>query len=181
MEPEQPTGKLGPCPKCRGTLDCGEDRYGPYVTCLHCGKLFDLLAAPHGVPPEEPDCPPSPAVRNRGRLTGPMTRERREMYREWCAIIRREGLTVNQTAERFGVSYRTIYRILHRHGVEHGQMEEPDQAGGPMTGAAMYRMGRVQKPSHQGQGHGQQSNPGLSYPIAEESAIFPRPGARTAP
>ena len=30
------------------------------------------------------------------------------MYREWCAIIRREGLTVNQTAERFGVSYRTI-------------------------------------------------------------------------
>ena len=139
MEPEQPTGKLGPCPKCRGTLDCGEDRYGPYVTCLHCGKLFDLLAAPHGVPPEEPDCPPSPAVRNRGRLTGPMTRDRREMYREWCAIIRREGLTVNQTAERFGVSYRTIYRILHRHGVEHGQMEEPDQAGGPMTGAAMYR------------------------------------------
>ena len=92
-----------------------------------------------------------------------------------------EGLTVNQTAERFGVSYRTIYRILHRHGVEHGQMEEPDQAGGPMTGAAMYRMGRVQKPSHQGQGHGQQSNPGLSYPIAEASAIFPRPGARTAP
>ena len=104
-----------------------------------------------------------------------MTRERREMYREWCAIIRREGLTVNQAAERFGVSYRTIYRILHRYGVEHGQMEEPDQAGGPMTAAAMYRMGRVQKPSHQGQGHGQQSNPGLSYPIAEERPFFRDP------
>ena len=50
-----------------------------------------------------------------------------------------------------------------------------------MTAAAMYRVGRVQKPSHQGQGQGQQSNPGLSYQIAEESAIFPRPGARTAP
>ena len=108
MEPEQPTGKLDPCPKCRGTLACGEDRYGPYVTCLHCEKLFDLLAAPHGVPAEELDCPPSPVVRNRGRLTGPMTRERREMYREWFAIIRKEGLTVNQAAERFGVSYRTI-------------------------------------------------------------------------
>ena len=126
MEPEQPTGKPGPCPKCRGTLACGEDRYGPYVTCLHCGKLFDLLAAPHGVPPEKPDFPPSRTVRNRGRLTGPMTRERREMYREWCAVIRKEGLTVNQAAERFGVSYGTIYRILHRYGVEHGQMEEPD-------------------------------------------------------
>ena len=121
MEPEQPTGKPGPCPKCGGTLACGEDRYGPYVTCLHCGKLFDLLAPPHGVPAGEPDCPPSPEVRNRGRLTGPMTRERREMYREWCAVIRKEGLTVNQAAERFGVSYRTIYRILHRYKPEPGQ------------------------------------------------------------
>ena len=147
MEAELPASKLGPYPKYGRALACGEDRYGPYVTCLHCGKLFDLLAAPHDVPAEEPDSPASRVVRNRGRLTGPMTRERREMYREWCAIIRREGLTVNQAAERFGVSYRTIYRtiyrILHRRGVEHGQMEEPDQAGGPMTGAAMYRMGRV--------------------------------------
>ena len=125
MEPEQPTGKLGPCPKCGGTLACGEDRYGPYVTCLHCGKLFDLLAAPHGVPSEKPDFPPSRTVRNRGRLTGPMTRERREMYREWCAVIRKEGLTVNQAAERFGVSYGTIYRILHRYKPEPGQPGEP--------------------------------------------------------
>ena len=113
MEPEQPTRKLGPCPKCRGTLACGEDRYGPYVTCLHCGKLFDLLAAPNNVLAEKPDLPPSPVVRNPGRLTGRMTRERREMYREWCAIIRKGGLTVTQAAQRFGVSYHTIYRILH--------------------------------------------------------------------
>ena len=125
MEPEQPTGKLGPCPKCRGTLACGEDRYGPYVTCLHCGILFDLLAAPHGVPPEEPDFPPSPEVRNRGRLKGPMTRESREMYRQSCAIIRNEGLTVTQAGQRFGVSYRTIYRILHRYRPEPGQPGEP--------------------------------------------------------
>ena len=106
-------GDSVPAPKCGGTLAYGEDRYGPYLTCLHCGKLFDLLAAPHDAPVEDPDSPTSRVVRNRSRLTGPMTRERREMYREWCAIIRTEGLTVNQAAERFGVSYRTIYRILH--------------------------------------------------------------------
>ena len=126
MEPELPTSKLGPCPKCGGTLACGEDRYGPYATCLHCGKLFDPLAAPHDVPAEERDNPSSPIVRNRGRLTEPMTRDRREMYREWCTIIRKEGLTVNQAAERFGVSYRTIYRILHRYKLEPGQ---PGEAG----------------------------------------------------
>ncbi len=68
----------------------------------------------------------SRVVRNPRTLTGRMTRERREMYRELCAIIRNEGLTVTQAAERFGVSYRTIYRILHRYGVEHDQMEGSD-------------------------------------------------------
>ena len=124
MEPEQPTGKLNPCPKCRGTLACGEDRYGPYVTCLHCGKLIDLLAAPHDAPAEEPDSSASRVVRNPRRLTGRMTRERREMYRQWCAIIRKEGLTVNQAAQRFGVSYRTIYRILHEFKPETNEPED---------------------------------------------------------
>ena len=55
MEPEQPTSKLGPYPRCRGTLAYGEDRYGPYVGCLHCGKLIDLLATAHDAPVEEPD------------------------------------------------------------------------------------------------------------------------------
>ena len=125
MEPEQPTRKPGPCPKCGGTLAYGEDRYGPYVTCLHCGKLIDLLATAHDAPAEEPDSPASRVVRNPGRLKGPMTRECREMYRQWCAIIRNEGLTVTQAARRFGVSYRTIYRILHRYKPEPGQLGEP--------------------------------------------------------
>ena len=125
MEPEQPARKPGPCPKCGGTLAYGADRYGPYVGRLHCGKLIDLPATAHDAPSEEPDSPPSRVVRNPGRLTGPMTRERREMYRGWCAIIRKEGLTVNQAAERFGVSYGTIYRILHRYKPEPGQPWEP--------------------------------------------------------
>ena len=55
-----------------------------------------------------------------------MTRERREMYRQWCAIIRNEGLTVTQAGQRFGVSYRTIYGILHRYRPEPGQPGEPE-------------------------------------------------------
>ena len=125
MEPEQPARKPGPCLKCGGALAYGEDRYGPYVTCLHCGKLIDLLAAPHDAPAEKPDSPPYRVVRNPGRLKGPMSRERREMYRQWCAIIRNEGLTVTQAGQRFGVSYRTIYRILHRYRSEPGQPGEP--------------------------------------------------------
>ena len=113
MEPEQPARRLGPCPKCGGTLAYGEDRYGPYVRCLHCGKLIDLLDTAHDAPVEDPDSPTSRVVRNPGSLKGRMTRERQEMYRQSCAIIRNEGLTVTQAAQRFGVSYRTIYRILH--------------------------------------------------------------------
>ena len=124
MEPEQPNRNPGPCLKCVGTLAYGEDRYGPYVTCLHCGKLFDLLAAPYDAPAEKPDSPPYRVVRNRGRLTGPMTRQRREMYLEWCAIIRNEGLTVTQAAHRFGVSYRTIYRILREFKPETNEPED---------------------------------------------------------
>ena len=65
MEPELPASKLGPYPKCGRALACGEDRYGPYATCLHCGKLFDLLAAPLGVPAGKRDNPSSPIARNR--------------------------------------------------------------------------------------------------------------------
>ena len=64
MEPEQPARKPGPCPKCGGALAYGEDRYGPYVGRLHCGKLIDLLATAHDAPAEKPDSPPSRVVRN---------------------------------------------------------------------------------------------------------------------
>ena len=125
MEPAQPARKPDPCPKCGGTLVRGEDQYGPYAHCLNCGKLIDPLAAEHSAPMDEPDSHPSPVRRNRGRPAGHRTREREEMYRRWCATILNEGLTVNQAADRFGVGYRTIYRILHRYKPEPGQPEEP--------------------------------------------------------
>ena len=111
--------------RCDGTLVYTEDRYGPYAHCLHCGRLIDLLATGHSVPVDEPDSPASRVVRNRGRLAGPMTPERREMYRGWCAIIRKESLPVTQAAERFGVSYRTIYRILKEFRQDNAQGEDP--------------------------------------------------------
>ena len=125
MEPEQSTRKPGPCPKCGGTLVRTEDRYGLYLICLHCGKLIDPLASSHDGLAEERDSQPSPVARKRGRPAGHRTREREEMYRRWCTTILNEGLTVNQAADRFGVGYRTIYRILHRYKPESGQPEEP--------------------------------------------------------
>lgn len=116
MQSGSPDPRHNRCRKCNGTLVYAEDRYDPYVQCLHCGRLIDLLATEHSAPMDEPDRPASRVVRNRGRLAGPMTPERRQMYRGWCAIIRKEGLTVTQAAERFGVSYRTIYRILKGSG-----------------------------------------------------------------
>ena len=124
MDSRHPNPKQDRCPKCNGTLVFSEDQHGPYVKCLHCGKLFDLLATAHDATVKEPDSPPSRVVRNRGRLAGRRIRERREMYREWCATIREEGLTVRQAEERFGVSYRTIYRIRHEFKPETTQPED---------------------------------------------------------
>ena len=78
MEPEQPARTPGPCPRCDETLTHGEEQYGPYVNWVHCGKLFDLLAASYDEPSKERDNRPSPVVRTGGRLTGPMTPERRD-------------------------------------------------------------------------------------------------------
>ena len=155
LEPERPNRNLEPCLKYDGTLAYGEDRYGPYVRCLHCGKLVDLLAAPHDAPAEAPDFAPSPVVRNPGRLKEPITRERREKYRQWCAIIRNEGLTVTQAAQRFGVSYRTIYRILHRYRPEPGQPGEPGLANGIYTGRDMGRLSNAAAFTDHGEQRGQ--------------------------
>ena len=125
MQSGPPDPRYNRCHRCNGTLVYTEDRYGPYAHCLNCGRLIDPLAAPPDAPVDEPDSPASRVVRNRGRLAGPMTPERRQMYRGWCAIIRKESLTVTQAAERFGVSYRTIYRILKEFRQDNAQEEDP--------------------------------------------------------
>ena len=83
LEPEQPNRNLGPCLKCVGTLAYGEDRYGPYVRRMHCGKLVDLLAAPHDATAEAPDSPPSRVVRNPRRLTVASSRGKAHPASTW--------------------------------------------------------------------------------------------------
>jgi hypothetical protein len=38
--------KLKRCPKCRGTVILRRDTYGPYLSCLRCGWLKDLIPGP---------------------------------------------------------------------------------------------------------------------------------------
>ena len=35
------------------------------------------------------------------------------LYQDWLRVIVDDGLSATQTAERFGVSVRTIYRVLN--------------------------------------------------------------------
>ena len=56
--------KLRGCPKCHGDLYLGEDIYGPYLSCVQCGRYFAVAertagdealeaAAPAAGPPDE--------------------------------------------------------------------------------------------------------------------------------
>ena len=37
--------KLRGCPKCHGDLYTGEDVHGAYMSCVQCGRYFDLPVA----------------------------------------------------------------------------------------------------------------------------------------
>ena len=56
--------KLRGCPKCHGDLCVGRDIHGAYLSCIQCGRYFDVAvasqqvaeavkAAPAAGPPEE--------------------------------------------------------------------------------------------------------------------------------
>ena len=60
--------KLRGCPTCQGDLFLGEDIYGPYLSCVQCGRYFAVaertsqdegleLAAPTAGPPKEAGLP----------------------------------------------------------------------------------------------------------------------------
>ena len=37
--------KLLGCPKCHGDLYAGSDIHGAYLSCIQCGRYFDVTAA----------------------------------------------------------------------------------------------------------------------------------------
>ena len=62
-----------------------------------------------------PSCLRCPLPQCKHDEPGWYLRERRaQRDRTICRLRRREGLTVNQLANRFGVSKRTVFRVLHR-------------------------------------------------------------------
>ena len=98
--------KPNPCPKCKGILDFAQDSYGSYLHCLNCGKFIDL-----DPPLETPDGSLIPR-RKSGTSGSPRSERGRERYQERFKTIQEQGLSIEQAAERFSVSARTIYRIL---------------------------------------------------------------------
>ena len=54
--------KLRGCPKCHGDLFVGEDIYGPYLSCVQCGRYFSVSDVPAAgvrpVPDSQPAGPP---------------------------------------------------------------------------------------------------------------------------
>ena len=98
----------GPCPKCRGTLVFLQDQHGPYLDCMNCGTVLH-----QDLPAEVPDNPTATGIHRPGSAWRPRSREGRKRYRDWLRVIVDEGLLAAQAAERFGVSVRTIYRVLN--------------------------------------------------------------------
>ena len=110
MTSERNPPNPGRCPKCRGMLVFLQDQYGPYLDCMNCGTVLYQDA-----PAETPDNPHATGRRRSGSAGRSRSKEGRERYRDWFRVIVDEGLSAAQAAERFGVSVRTIYRILNRY------------------------------------------------------------------
>ena len=96
------------CPRCTGLLIQGRDEHGAYLHCMPCGHYID-----GAVPEEEPHGLASKGQNHRGgRTWQPISHACQERYRKWCAIIEEEGLSMEEAAERFRASERTIYRAV---------------------------------------------------------------------
>ena len=107
-KPHGPSPSSGPGHKCRGTLVLIQDQYGPYLDCMNCGTVLYQDA-----PAEMPDNPPATRRHRPGSTWRPRSREGRKRYQDWLRVIVDDGLSSAQAAERFGVSVRTIYRVLN--------------------------------------------------------------------
>ena len=95
---------LNPCPKCRGLLVRDEDPDG--LRCWNCGvrACLDPDTGELRIPQQE----------QRGHDDGwyPITPRVQARYREIREIIVRDGLSVAEAMAQFGVSRKTVYRIL---------------------------------------------------------------------
>ncbi len=49
--------KLRGCPKCHGDLHAGKDVHGVYLSCIQCGRYFDVVEAPGKVGGKAPAVP----------------------------------------------------------------------------------------------------------------------------
>ena len=51
--------KLHSCPKCHGDLYVGADVHGSYLSCIQCGRYFDVTAASGRVAEAVKTAPPA--------------------------------------------------------------------------------------------------------------------------
>ncbi len=139
MQKDQPLLNTEPCSECGGTLAFSQDHLGPYLECGPCGKIFELKVSAPGNPPETPE--PSPGTEpdplmpqliedgcevTESCLECPLPQckfddpagyraiKQKQKDQERCKIINEEGLSIEQAADRFGVTPQTMYRIQAR-------------------------------------------------------------------
>jgi hypothetical protein len=137
--------KLKSCPKCSGDLFRRADEYGEYVSCLQCGKSWELdvgLKLPkrggHELehPPQVEDgcaisetcleCPLEQCVHEARINIKAYLRD--EKLREAVGQLRQQGCRVvdviAQIAEEHQVSQRCVYRALERRN-KHERIRPP--------------------------------------------------------
>ena len=141
MQKDQPLLNTKPCTECGGNLAFSQDHLGPYLECRPCGKIFEIeieASAPETLPetPEPyPETEPDPIMpqliedgceASGSCLECPLPQckfddpagyraiKQRQKDEERCKIIKEEGLSIKQAADRFGVSPRTMHRIKAR-------------------------------------------------------------------
>ena len=104
MQQNESTPNLNPCPRCGGLLVHDEDQDG--LRCWNCGLRACL----------DPDTGelrmPQQEQRGHDDSWYPGTPRVQARYREMRDIIDRDGLSVAEAMQQFGVSRTTVYRIL---------------------------------------------------------------------
>ena len=136
MQKDQPLFNTKPCTECGGNLAFSRDHLGPYLECGPCGKIFEIEASapetlpetPEPYPGTEPD-PIMPQLIEDGCeasgscLECPLPQckfddpagyraiKQRQKDQERFKIIKEEGLSIKQAADRFGVTPRIKARV----------------------------------------------------------------------
>ena len=139
MEKDQPLLNTKSCTECGGNLAFSQDHLGSYLECRPCGKIFEIEVSATGTLPETPEQYPGtepdpimPQLIKDGceasgsclecplpqckfdDPAGYRTIKQKQKDQERCKIIKEEGLSIEQAANRFGVSPRTMHRIKAR-------------------------------------------------------------------